>query len=103
MSIETILIIATIVFGLFFLFCIGIAAGGIFLWIINKTVVSEAVKNAKPTSINHGITINHNYGQENKSDEKIVEDETALLASKCLGEFSGQFLQNFKSKSQIEK
>lgn len=83
MSIETILIIAAIAFGFFFLFCIGIAAAGIFLWIINKTVVSEAVKNAKPTSINHGITINHNYGQENKSDGKIIEDETALLASKC--------------------
>lgn len=103
MSIETILIIAAIVIVFFILLCAGIAITGIFLWIINKTVVNEAVKNAKPNSINHGITINHYHGQEKKTEGEIADDETALLASKCLGEFSGQFLQNFKNKSQIEK
>ena len=107
MSTETILIIVASVLGFLALSILVIVVVGLFIWLINrstvKTAVKEAVSHAKPTSINHGITINHNYGQETKDKEKLVEDETFLLASQCLGEFTKQFCQNFSEKSLLEK
>lgn len=94
MSVTTILIIAGVLLGFLFLFLLA----GFFIWIINrstvKTAVREAVSNAKPTSINHGTIINHNYGSEIEQKEKLANDETYLLISRCAGEFTKQLRQS---------
>ena len=68
---------------------------GFFLWIINrstvKAAVREVVSNAKPTSINHGIVINHNYGRE-IAEGTPVSDDAYLQMSRCAGEFAKQLL-----------
>lgn len=91
MSVTTILIIAGVLVGFFVLLLIG----GFFLWLINrstvKAAVKEAVKNAKPTTINNGTIINHNYGRE-MAEGSPESDEAYLQMSRCAGEFAKQLL-----------
>lgn len=91
MSITTALIIAGFVLGIFFL----ILLLGIFVWIINrstvKTAVREAVSNAKPSTINHGTIVNHYHGHEIEED-KSLNDDAYLQMSRYAGEFAKQLL-----------
>lgn len=80
----------------------GIAVVLFFIWIINRTVVrsavKEAVSNAKPTSIYHGnVTIN-NFGQPPNAGTEI--EDTYLQISQCAGSFAGEFAKQLLPKPE---
>lgn len=81
----------------------GIAVVLFFIWIINRTVVrsavKEAVSNAKPTSIYHGnVTIN-NFGKASNESAKI-EDDAYLQISQYAGGFAGEFAKQLLPKPE---
>lgn len=80
----------------------GIAVVSFFIWIINRTVVrsavKEAVSNAKPTSIYHGnVTIN-NFGQPPNAGTEI--EDAYLQISQCAGGFAGEFAKQLLPKPE---
>jgi hypothetical protein len=61
---------------------IGLAFALLVILII--TVI--AFRNAKPITNNHGTIHNHYYGQEEREEPKVIDDEKLLLLAQCLGE-----------------
>ena len=77
--------------------CLAFAA------IIVLIIALVAFKYGKPTTNDHGPVYYHNFGQEEKEESKIINNEKFLLAAQCLGEILKSLRQDKDEKPPRNK
>lgn len=69
-----------------FLLILGLS----FLLAVIRTAIREALRHAKPTTINHGTIIHHHYEFDKTEIEKIRLPEKIISAAQIFGEIQNE-------------